>query len=48
VIHVGIDGEGVRRVLQICKVNDRYENSNIEMENLFVWKEDVYVSGLGD
>ena len=48
VIHVGIDGQGIRRVTQICKVNDRCENSNIEMENLYVWKEDQYVSGVCD
>ncbi|MFM1967211.1 MAG: hypothetical protein RL590_68 [Actinomycetota bacterium] len=46
VVHVGIDEQGVRRVLQICQVNDRCENSNIEMENLYVWKEGEYVSGL--
>ncbi|MBU3692533.1 MAG: CpaF family protein [Candidatus Nanopelagicaceae bacterium] len=48
VIHVGLDGLGTRRVLEICKVNDRCENSNIEMENLYLWKEDKYVSGLCD
>jgi pilus assembly protein CpaF len=48
VVHVGIDEQGVRRVLQICKVNDRCENANIEMENLYVWKEGEYVSGLSD
>ena len=48
VVHVGIDEQGVRRVLQICQVNDRCENSNIEMENLYVWKEGEYVSGLSD
>lgn len=48
VVHVGIDEQGVRRVLQICQVNDRCENANIEMENLYVWKEGEYVSGLSD
>ena len=48
VIHVGIDGEGDRRVMQICKVNERCENSNIEMENLYAWKGDEYVSGFFD
>jgi pilus assembly protein CpaF len=47
VIHVGLDLEGERKVLQICQVNKRIENLNIEMEELFTWNGEEYKSGYG-
>ncbi|MEY3149254.1 MAG: hypothetical protein RL029_528 [Actinomycetota bacterium] len=48
VIHVGVGPEGDRRVLEICEVNGRCENANIEMENIYTWEESKYVFGFGD
>lgn len=48
VIHVGIGPEGDRQVLEICEVNGRCENANIEMENIYRWEESKYVFGFGD
>jgi pilus assembly protein CpaF len=48
VIHVGVGPEGDRRVLEICEVNGRCENANIEMENIYTWEESNYAFGFGD
>lgn len=48
VIHVGVGPEGDRRVLEICEVNGRCENANIEMEKIYTWEESKYVFGFGD
>jgi pilus assembly protein CpaF len=48
VIHVGVGPEGDRRVLEICEINGRCENANIEMENIYTWEEYKYVFGFGD
>lgn len=48
VIHVGVGPEGDRQVLEICEVNGRCENANIEMENIYRWEESKYVFGFGD
>jgi pilus assembly protein CpaF len=42
VIHVGLDEHGARRVLQVCRVNNRIENLNIEIDELFIWSTDRY------
>lgn len=47
VIHVGVDAQGVRRVLQLCKVNKRSENLNVEMDDVFLWSGEKYLSGAG-
>ena len=47
VIHVGLDEGGHRRILEICSVNSRIENQNIEMEDLFTWSADGYFEGIG-
>lgn len=47
VIHVGVDAKGVRRVLQLCKVNKRSENLNVEMDDVFLWSGEKYLSGAG-
>lgn len=47
VVHVGLDEGGNRRILEICSVNKRIENQNIEMEDLFTWSEDGYLKGIG-
>ena len=46
VVHVGLDLLGSRRILQICKVNNRSENFHIEMEDVYSWDGDEYVRGL--
>lgn len=47
VIHVGVDVTGVRRVLQICKVNKRSENLNVEIDDVFLWGGESYLTGVG-
>ena len=46
VVHVGIDEDGTRRILQLSKVNKRSENLHIEIEDLFVWNGEGYVNGI--
>ncbi len=46
VVHVGIDSAGIRRILQICKVNSRSENFHIEIEDIYSWGGDAYVRGI--
>ncbi|MBM3655795.1 MAG: CpaF family protein [Actinobacteria bacterium] len=45
VIHVGIDGTGVRRVLQVAQVLDRAENFHIDLESIFTWDDGQYQKG---
>lgn len=47
VIHVGVDNEGRRRILQIASVNKRHEGNAIEMEFIFHWRGGKYERGLG-
>ncbi|MEN9305100.1 MAG: hypothetical protein RLY76_368 [Actinomycetota bacterium] len=46
VIHVGLDQDGTRRVLQLCKVNKRVENLNIEIDDVYIWDLGKYVKGI--
>lgn len=46
VVHVGIDTDGARRILQLSRVNKRSENLHIEIEDLYVWNGEEYVNGL--
>lgn len=45
VVHVGIDENGARRILEIMEVGNRSENSYIEMNNIFKWHEGTYRRG---
>jgi len=47
VIHVGIDEEGRRRILEVSVVTERIEGLNIEIERVLSWNENQYVAGLG-
>ena len=47
VVHVGIADDGRRRIRQISKVNDRSEAHNIELEDLFLWRDGNFTRGLG-
>ena len=46
VIHVGLDESGDRRLLQLCKVNSRVENFNIEIEDVYSWGQGKYRKGI--
>lgn len=46
VIHVGLDQDGTRRLLQLCKVNKRVENLNIEIDDVYIWDLGKYVKGI--
>ena len=46
VIHVGLDENGDRRLLQLCKVNSRVENFNIEIEDVYSWEQGKYRKGI--
>ncbi|MEN9517371.1 MAG: hypothetical protein RLZZ159_1237 [Actinomycetota bacterium] len=46
VIHVGLDQDGTRRLLQLCKVNKRVENLNIEIDDVYIWELGKYVKGI--
>ena len=47
VIHVGIDEEGRRRILEVSVVTERIEGLNIEIERVLSWTENQYAAGLG-
>lgn len=46
VIHVGLDQDGTRRLLQLCKVNKRVENLNIEIDDVYIWELGKYAKGI--
>jgi pilus assembly protein CpaF len=47
VVHVGMDGDGTRRVLQILAVDDRTEAGHIDCAEIFTWNGADYDQGLG-
>jgi pilus assembly protein CpaF len=47
VIHVEMDNQGFRRVIELLSVNGRVENLNIEMEQIFHWNGNEYIRGIG-
>lgn len=47
VVHVGLAEDGMRRIRQICKVNERSESHNIELEDIFTWRNGEFNRGLG-
>ena len=47
VIHVGMDCDGKRRILEICVVTSRVEGFQIEVESIISWDGADYISGLG-
>jgi pilus assembly protein CpaF len=47
VIHVGMDVEGRRRVLQVVGVSDRTEGGHIDCEDIFTWNGAKYEMGMG-
>ena len=47
VIHVGMDSDGRRRILEICAVTSRVEGFQIEVESITSWDGADYISGLG-
>lgn len=47
VIHVGMDVEGKRRVLQVIGVSDRTESGHIDCEDIFTWNGAEYEMGMG-
>jgi pilus assembly protein CpaF len=47
VIQVALDATGKRRILEVCALTGRLENSHIEIETLWNWQEGAYVRGLG-
>ena len=46
VVHVGIDGLGTRRILEIVEVGNRAENTFIELNNVFAWDGSKYRQGI--
>lgn len=47
VIHVGMDPEGSRRVLQVLGVSERNEAGHIDCEEIFTWNGAEYEKGMG-
>jgi len=47
VIHVGMDKEGARRVLQLIAVGERTEGSHIDSDEIFSWDGVNYQLGIG-
>ncbi len=47
VIHVGMDQEGARRVLQLIAVGERTEGSHIDSDEIFSWDGVNYQRGIG-
>lgn len=47
VIQIAMDGQGVRRVVEVITVTGRTENLHIEMESLWKWNGHMYQEGLG-
>ena len=47
VIHVGMDSDGKRRVLQVLGVEERSEAGHIDCEEIFTWTGAQYERGLG-
>jgi pilus assembly protein CpaF len=47
VIHVEMDNQGCRRVIELISLNGRVENLNIEMEQIFQWNGQEYIRGIG-
>jgi pilus assembly protein CpaF len=47
VIHIEMDGNGFRRVVEMISLSGRSENLNIEMESVLHWNGNGYVRGLG-
>lgn len=47
VIQVALDVSGQRRILEVCALTGRIENSHIEVETLWSWKDGSYQRGLG-
>jgi pilus assembly protein CpaF len=47
VVHVGMDLEGKRRILQILGVSERTEAGHIDCEEIFTWNGAEYEEGIG-
>lgn len=47
VIHIEMDSNGFRRVIEMISLSGRSENLNIEMESVLHWNGNGYVRGLG-
>lgn len=47
VVQVALDASGQRRILEVCALTGRLENSHIEIEDLWSWNEGSYKRGLG-
>jgi len=47
VVHVGMDQEGARRVLQLIAVGERTEGSHIDSDEIFSWDGVNYQRGIG-
>lgn len=45
VVHVGRDSQGTRRILEVARVNNRSENTFIEMDTEFLWDGNDYRRG---
>jgi len=46
IIQVNLNGEGVRRIVEVSWVTGRYENDHAEIENLWQWNGNEYTRGL--
>ena len=47
VVHVGMDSEGKRRILQVLGVSERSEAGHIDCEEIFTWNGADYEEGIG-
>ncbi len=47
VVHVGMDSEGKRRILQVLGVSERSEAGHIDCEEIFTWNGANYEEGIG-
>lgn len=47
VVHMALDCNGVRRVVEVASVTGRVENDRLEVETIWSWKNNTYEKGLG-
>jgi pilus assembly protein CpaF len=47
VVHVGVDQEGKRRIIQVLGVSERTEAGHIDCEEIFTWNGAEYEEGIG-
>lgn len=47
IVHVSLDANGFRRIIEVASVTGRFENDRAEIETLWKWDGEKYARGLG-